>query len=258
MIEIAANRFAKNLQPLFDENQPNSPMLFSVLEGHNLGRALVDDAANPTWCVLQVVEGPTFIGGKPCLQSLAQAIVELRKENEVYLWQGNKQSQIFPTPNAKLARLEFYDLETSNDTFETLLQKVPFDCEVRRMNRQIIKRCLWRDMHASACGSIEDFLAKGLGFCLMKGDEILCEAYATFWGGGKVEIGAITRKPYRGLGYASVTCAHLILACEERDYQTYWSCRKDNVASASVARKLGYKYENEYLILVYEAIKEPV
>ena len=192
--------------------------------------------------------------GNPCVQSLAQAIVELRKDNEVYLWQGNKQSQIFPTPNAKWPRLEFYNLETSDDKFETLLRKIPSECEVRRMNRQIIEECLWRDMHAAAYGSIEDFLAKGLGFCLMKGDEILCEAYATFWGGGKVEIGAITREPYQGLGYASVTCAHLIQACEGRGYQTYWSCEKDNIASASVARKLGYKYENEYQMLVYEAI----
>ena len=48
-----------------------------------------------------------------------------------------------------------------------------------------------------------------------------------------------------------VTCAHLIRDCEARGYQTYWNCARQNLASAAVARKLGYRTEKEYRLLAW-------
>jgi RimJ/RimL family protein N-acetyltransferase len=66
-----------------------------------------------------------------------------------------------------------------------------------------------------------------------------------------VEMGVTTRAQYQRRGYATLTCAHLIRACEERGYRTYWNCAKQNLASAAVARKLGYRREKVYRLLAW-------
>jgi RimJ/RimL family protein N-acetyltransferase len=74
------------------------------------------------------------------------------------------------------------------------------------------------------------------------------------FGDTKAEIGAITREAYRGHGYAPITCAYLIEACERRGYQAYWSCDTENTASIRVARKLGFRQERAYQIFEYSSL----
>ena len=93
--------------------------------------------------------------------------------------------------------------------------------------------------------------ANGMGSCMMQGGEIIIEAYVSSFGDTHAEIGAVTRAPYRGHGYAPIACAYLIQACEQRGYHAYWSCDTDNLASVRVARKLGFRQERAYQVLEY-------
>jgi RimJ/RimL family protein N-acetyltransferase len=97
-----------------------------------------------------------------------------------------------------------------------------------------------------------------LGFVLLDGKSILSEAHAFFWGDTVVEIGVITAEGQRGLGYASMVSAYLVQACECRGYATYWACHVDNLASAAVARKLGYRLENEVSLAWYPAARSRI
>ena len=61
-VEIDPVQSSTKLETLFDRWMPYRPRLFSVLEGCHKVRALVDDIANPTWCVLRSGwNGWTFI-----------------------------------------------------------------------------------------------------------------------------------------------------------------------------------------------------
>jgi RimJ/RimL family protein N-acetyltransferase len=64
-------------------------------------------------------------------------------------------------------------------------------------------------------------------------------------------VGVMTHELYQGRGYATLTCAHLLQACEALGYQTYWNCAKQNRASAALARKLGYRVEREYKLVAW-------
>jgi RimJ/RimL family protein N-acetyltransferase len=88
----------------------------------------------------------------------------------------------------------------------------------------------------------------------MQGEEIIVKAYVSSFGDRTAEIGAVTRQAYRGRGYAPITCAYLIEACELRGYQAYWSCDADNPASIRVAQKLGFRQEKAYQILEYSLL----
>jgi RimJ/RimL family protein N-acetyltransferase len=148
-------------------------------------------------------------------------------------------------------RLEFYDYDPHSAVLADLRLRLPAGFELCPIDWQLIERCEWRSDMEFYCGSLDNFLVNGLGLCMMQGDEIIVEAYVSSFGDTHAEIGAVTRAPYRGHGYAPIACAYLIQACEQRGYHAYWSCDADNLASIRVARKLGFRQELAYQVLEY-------
>ena len=112
-------------------------------------------------------------------------------------------------------------------------------------------RCADRDYYAAIFGGPEQALRRGIGRCLLRGDEIVCEAFAGPPALGLVELSVTTREADRGRGYATVTCAHLIRDCAEAGWQPYWNCAKQNAASVAVARKLGFRAGKAYRLLAW-------
>jgi hypothetical protein len=151
-----------------------------------------------------------------------------------------------PDPEYVGTTLEFLDRPCDRSDLKVTLRRLPKGHELCRADRGLLERCLWYDDTVRRHGSVEAFLAKGLAVCLVHGDEILCEAYAGPRVMGVRELGAITHKSYRRRGLATITCAYLIEVCERSGDRTYWNCATTNVASAAVARKLGYQTEREY------------
>ena len=257
MIEIKPPYAASRLLRLFDRDVPTEVRLVCVFEGRNPGTVLVDDAHDPTWCVVREAGwGHTFIGGRPDARQLTQAISELRRRSyvDVISWSGDTSPLPSPPPPDRVEAVLEFSLRSAGDpTVERLIRKIPKDCIIRQMDEILIEKCLWGPDMARASGSLQGFLQTGLGFCLMREEEILCEAYAVYWAATRVEIGVITHRKHRRLGYASMTCAYLVRTCEERGYQTTWTCASENVASASVARRLGYRREREFRLNCYRA-----
>jgi len=134
---------------------------------------------------------------------------------------------------------------------EEYLRELPDGCIIRALDRELFERSTSRDFYCTMYGSAERVLEKVQARFLMHADEICCESYAYFAALGIIEIATSTSEPYRGRGYATMTCAHLIQACEAQGYQTYWNCAKQNLASAAVARKLGFRTEKEYRLLAW-------
>src|SRR5439155_26644693 len=102
-----------------------------------------------------------------------------------------------------------------------------------------LARCRWRDAMVETFGGAERFLAESIGFCLVRGDEVLSETFAAFWRPGEAEIGGVTAKTERGRGLQPIVAAHLVRACAERGPTTVWSCEQERVGSTRVAAKLG-------------------
>ncbi len=145
-----------------------------------------------------------------------------------------------------MPRIEFYDYERHSQVLADLRNQLPKGNELRTIDMELLQRCEWRDDMAFYCGSLENFLRHDLGLCLMQGEEIIVETYASALGSLYAEIGAITHEPYRGKGYAPITVAYLIEVLEQLGYHAYWSCDLDNPSSARVARKLGFIVEKPY------------
>ncbi len=253
MFEMPATQFNRVL-PLFDEEQPNSAMVFSTLEGRTPGKAYINVIDNPTACILTInFHNLTFLGGMIEQQWLNEAVAKLRRTQDVNLTWSSQVAQGLKPPSppvAEIARFEFFDCPTEPSV------ALPDGHHLQNIDIELFSRCLWRDEVIMACATTENFLRHGFGLCLMTHNEIRSEAYAAFRGAGKFEIGVITHDKYFKQGYAFITCKHLIRICEERGYPTCWSCHQNNVASVATARKLGYKTQKAYKFLYYSRIEQ--
>lgn len=240
------------LPGLFDPHVPNNPALWAVFLGRHAGRAVVDDRQHPTQCLLHTEALLTYASHGISQEFLAVAIEHFRKAEPIWLVRNQGDSPA-PAGYKLIPRLEFYDYDPHSQILANLRNQVPADFYLRNIDMELLKRCEWRNDIAFYCGSLENFLRHDLGICLMRGDEIIVEAYASALGDPYAEIGAITHEPYRGKGFAPITVAHLIAMLEVRGYHAYWSCDIDNPASTQVARKLGFIVEHKYEIFEYEA-----
>ena len=253
MIECPTNH--PGLPALFDPHVPNNPSLWAGFHERLAGRALVDSMPNPTQCLLRTVARLTYASYGMSQSFLADAVDYFRQIGIVWLIRSPNDP---PAPGGyrSNSRLEFFDYDPHSLILADYRKRLPAGFEMRAIDHNLLECCEWGDDMGIYCGSLDNFLQNGLGFCLMQGDEIIVETYASSLGAPYAEIGTITREPYRGKGYAAIAVAYLIEALEQRGYHAYWSCDVDNPSSARVARKLGFREEKAYEFLEYEKLAD--
>jgi RimJ/RimL family protein N-acetyltransferase len=250
---IPAHQISPSLRALFDVGQPLAIRCFGVLDGSNRGQIWTDDPARPTWgAVQEAAFGTLFLGGSPNASLVHGLVAELRQTQDVALalWPDHPYNQLLPrAPDFDGWELEFTERprHAGLDPFLT----VPEGCELRPIDATWFARCRYRDYYAAYFGSAERTLEQGFGYCLIRGQELLSEAFAADAALGMIEIGTITGESYRRRGYGAVTCAQLIREREARGYRTYWNCSKENLASAGLARSLGFQGEKEFRYVVW-------
>ena len=251
MIECPINH--PGLPSLFDPHVPNNPALWAVFQGRHAGRAVVDDLQHPSQCLIRTEAVLTYASHLMSHSFLSEAIDYFRHNGHIWLIRSADDP---PAPEGyrTLPRLEFFDYDPHSLVLEDFRNRLSAGFELRLIDANLLNRCEWRNDMAFYCGSLENFLHNGVGICLMRGEEIIVETYASALGAPYAEIGAITHEPYRGRGYTPIALAYLIEALEQSGFHAYWSCDADNPASARVARKLGFKIERPYEIWEYEPL----
>lgn len=238
------------MRDLFSLNQPAGIRIAAIFDGNMPGRLFTHDPDQPGWAVLQeTVYGTIYPVGLVTRPILERLIPELRRDGEVLvgLWLDDPHLSDFLSfqPEYDGRVLDFFDRPIGQG-LDPYLTPIPGGCEIRSVDAELYKRLADYDPK-----NAESALENGIGVCLMHGDEILCEAFAGKLTDNMLEMGVTTHKPYEGQGYGTLTCAHLVQACESRGFQTYWNCNTQNVASVKIARKLGYRIEKEYRLLYW-------
>ena len=234
---------------LYPANPFNAPVLEAALFGRYPCVAVVDRTTDATQCVVKTNYIFTFVSPGADAQFVKEAIAKLLESGDDFgvVWPSEAPG-VLPKADAVIARLEFHDLDAGA---RPSVDVVPSGTRLERIDAQLLERCMWRDEMVRFAGSTTAFLRQGFGVVLLRGEEILSEAYAAFRGNRIAEIGAVTAEPHRGKGYATMTTAALIEECQARDLAPRWTCNEANAASVAVARHLGFAAERKYWIHVY-------
>jgi RimJ/RimL family protein N-acetyltransferase len=185
--------------------------------------------------------------------AFADAFTALRQEGDVLIGMPPDDPRLahFP-PDAYYDNcvLEFYDRPIGQG-LEPYLRQVPADCVIRRLDRDLILRTEWGPNDVAFFGGLDNWERSCFGYVLMRGDEILSEAGVGPSALGCYEPGVFTQEKHRGKGYGTMVTARLIQEIETMNRRTYWNCTIQNMASAAIARKLGYRIKKEFRCMAW-------
>jgi GNAT superfamily N-acetyltransferase len=96
-----------------------------------------------------------------------------------------------------------------------------------------------------AFDSPEDFVERGIGFCMLKEDTIIGGAYSSLVCSDAIEVSIVVDPAHRRQGIASALATQLLLWCLEHHLAPHWDAA--NEESCNLAEKLGYTNKEAYI-----------
>jgi GNAT superfamily N-acetyltransferase len=250
---ISPDEISNHLRSLFTAEMPVGLRCLAILNGAAAGRILANDPIRPSYALVQeLADGTVFLGGSFTPATLAQGIRLLRQERDVVigLWPDDPRLPLLPPdPDYEGVAIDFTDRPLDDDL--SRFRQVPAGCRLQPVDHALFRRLAGFAWYIAMFGSAEKALAKVLGYCLMQDGAILCEALAGPDASNPIEIGVHTDELHQGQGYATLTCAHLIHACEAKGYRTLWNAAQQNGPSIALARKLGYRRGQAFHVLAW-------
>jgi GNAT superfamily N-acetyltransferase len=239
--------FYARIEKFFQSDHPGTSMARSVLANRCPGTVFVDHPMNPT-TALVAVDNSFLIGGRDLNRTFLERVINRLRQNRAL----HRTPEWLPGGYTNtIQRKEFRNRDGSIRSHLPELS----DIRVCKVTSDLLPRCQWTHEMERIFGGLHRFFLHGLGFCLVRGEDILAEAYAAFWGGGPVEIAVVTDRHHRRRGLGLRVCLELIEACEAMGFETCWNCDARNRASIGLANRLSYRSSTDYTLFEYPAMR---
>jgi len=260
----------EKVRPLFKPLDFNLTVI-AVIEGTSPGRIYVDDIANPRTAFMCSAEGYYLSGyenNEAFNAALNRLIVEKisagdtvrQNEEELSLcthpdtWEAKLDTLLGRSP-IKAVRRHYLCTKLGVVDWK---DRVPDGFSSRPIDRKLlmtpglgIPRHITNWMKTN-WGSIDHFLHKGFGFCMLHGKEVVSWCVADCASGDTCEIGIHTRPDCRRRGLATLTAAATVDYCFSHGFRSVgWHCSEDNLGSRGVAEKVGFELERKYFHYYY-------
>jgi GNAT superfamily N-acetyltransferase len=286
-VELRADQYER-ARALY-QGMEHSLSIHALIEGSSPGRLFVDDAEQPRTALALTVEGYLLVGedGNPAInEGLRRLFEEQIFSGKVFVgadwcmvlavdpdsWEA-RLPEIMPThPADKLPRYLYLCKEVKLDW----RNQVPEGYSVRRIDRALVEDPdlaftdaieEWVPL-GQGWGSMDNFLEKGVGFCVVHGNEIVSRCMADCRAGDRadhhaadradrhtgdrIDVGIITDPAHRRLGLASIVTAATADYCLSHGFSAVgWHCDYDNVGSWKAAEKAGFERASEYFCYYY-------
>jgi hypothetical protein len=254
MIEInKQNR--KNLTSLFRDYKWNY-LPDAILDGYT-GIAYANEIDNPQVSILELPSSRICIAGGDPNHPAAREYFQQLSETKAFIFTNPAWETLAEEfHKGKLIRLHRYaftsqalDKAHLQELKATLAQEYRLEQIDLKLAEQITenKSELTSD-HLTNFDSPQDFIERGFGFCILKGEELVCVASTFLVFNKGIEIQIDTRKDHRGKGLATVAAAALILHSLDKGLDPNWDAATPK--SAGLAKKLGYAQQGEYDMVI--------
>lgn len=201
MYELSKNEFGK-ASPFFINIDNNRAPVFSIIEGNNPGKIYVDKKENSMSACVAAGVNPSdfFLAGNERNFDFNSELENILL-NDIVVNEGDSRHVMFYSfsdewKDALDDLLKGYNVTRLIRNIFTLdpeLYKkhegwqrgIPEGFRIEKMDYKLAERIggireLW--------GSIDNFLQKGFGFCVMKDDEIISNSQPVFIGDGRAEM----------------------------------------------------------------------
>ena len=242
-----------NLAFLFADHRP-SFLIDTVLEGHS-GIALADDANNP--CVAQLAYADVLTFGGDAKHPAASQFVEQLPVDKGILslpegWRGLLQ-QAYGERLLSVEHFTFYGEKLDIGHLTSLKETLPEGFQIKQIDIDLARQIdtdstLISEDHVRNFDSPEDFVDRGLGFCVLEGDRIVSGASSYAICSKGIEVQVNTNPAYQQRALATAVSAALLVYCLEHGIEAHWDA--GNPRSVKLAERLGYRASGSYEMLV--------
>lgn len=263
MFELDRNRYAAVLPLLADARQTVVP--HAVCEGHQPGRVFADDDERPAAAWIWLSCGYLFLAGEPTelppyaaaaglLTGILWPAWQAAGESGLVLvpfsagWESALVEMLQGQPHERIYRRPFVLNRSWSASPGDWAARIPPGLTMRRVDEMLAARLGGMPTWASA----RDFVAEGIGYCLLDGQEIASACTTVFASRIAIEIDVHTAEPYRRQGLATLTAAALIEDCLRGGRRPNWECFWDNEASCALAARLGFDAQQDYAVYYWE------
>ena len=256
MFELSPNQVPPAFRALFPHEGHTFRRCFAVLDGASGGTILADDPESPSWIAVHELssDGSLFLAGSLAPDVVANIIQHLRRKRTVTVaLRGDNRWDALLPGNASRTGVDIEFEDRAGLNLDELINS-PDGLKLARIDHEIEPHCIWTPwMFIDGTHAVEH----GIGYCLLDGKRVVSEAYAGPDVDGVLEMAVITDSAYQRRGLGRVVSARTVLECERHGYQTWWNTSLENVASAAIARSLGYRTECRYRTLAWERADKP-
>jgi len=233
----------------------------AILEG-TIGEALVNDEGDPQVAVLQIPKLKISIPGGDASHPAARKFIKGLPRFSALICASQEWEELLQEAHAgKLVAMQRYAFTGEKldiDHLRGLASQIPDGYRLERIDLSLAKQLAaekseFASAHMRNFDSPEDFVARGFGFCIVTGDEVVGAAttFAVCSKGIEIEVG--TREKQRGKGLATVVSAQLLVHSLQNGLDPHWDA--ENERSVGLAIKLGYTPQGTYRLWLYGGSK---
>ncbi len=226
----------------------------AILEGHT-GEVLADNVGNPQVVVLEIPRLKLSIPGGDAGHPAARAYMEtLPRFSSVILATAGWEDLLRQVHADKLIGMQRFAFTSENlalDHLRRLASRIPSGYQLLQMDLSLAKELVaekgaFSTGHMVNFDSPEDFIARGFGFCMVEGQEIVSAATTFAVCSRGIEIQVTTREKHQGKGLATTVSAQLLVHSLENGLDPNWDA--ENEQSVGLAKKLGYSPQGTYYL----------
>lgn len=235
------------LFPLFKQNQYDTVVMKSILEGHS-GHAYSDSKTKPT--VSRLESGAyTILGGNPnsaaAIELVRQAPINVvTPENKVW------EELIYDEFKGRISYQPFHKFLPHSLSKDHLLQlaiNIDDDYEILRIDKELANQLpidINNNYFFEHFCSIDDFLTRGIGFCVKYNNRIISAVTSMAASNKMINIEIETHSEFRNKNVGTAVSAKLLIYCLENHIEAQWLAA--NEISEKLALKLGYIKDEFY------------
>ena len=240
----------------------------SVFEGHYFGRIFVDDVFNPKSGFLELGKRTLILAGEENNQffnsfveeQIFSRILPVRmkdyKFKEFYIIFENNWRDTIPKiyPKSRIHTRKYY-------TFKELVIpnwkiKLPDDYSINLVDKAFLEKDiedssnLLRNWITDLYGSEDNYLSRGIGFCLVYQDKEIASYNLVNYIDDKrerAEMGIVTKDNFQRKGLSKLLVSACLEYClKEGIKEIGWHTSSQNIASQRTAESVGFVLDRDY------------
>jgi GNAT superfamily N-acetyltransferase len=269
MHKLHFNQVSNKLHSIFDPQDFNLAIP-SILSGNTPGLLYADDPQQPS-IALAWFKDRLFLAGSPAGESLDQSLarvlcgemlMQARQEGLTAFilqfadptWEAHLEA-ILPCLQPLPVVRQYYACHKLSQPWQPLL---PPGYQLRPVDAALLDTPDLSGLDAlrmemvSERPSVEDFLLRSFGVCLLHDETIVGFCLSEYNFSGRCEVGVWTAEAHRQRGLGKLMSLALVEQALQRSYtEVGWHCWADNRPSAALALSAGFVLQRDYPVYLY-------